>query len=84
MALSSNTISEYINNLLKQMNFSFDPLVGQLIAVVILLFISVVVGLIVYHIFEHYFSKWVKKTKTTLDDEIIRNVKKPVYLLGNF
>jgi small-conductance mechanosensitive channel len=81
MALSSNTISEYINNLLKQMNFSFDPFVGQLIAAFILLFISVVVGLIVYHIFEHYFSKWAKKTKTTLDDEIIRNVKKPVYLL---
>jgi len=81
MALSSNTISEYINNLLKQMNFSFDPLVGQLIAAFILLLISIVVGLIVYHIFEHYFSKWAKKTKTTIDDEIIKNVKRPVYFL---
>lgn len=81
MALSSNTISEYINNLLKQMNFSFDPLVGQLIAAFIIFVISIIAGLIVYHIFERYFSKWAKKTKTTLDDEIIRNVKKPVYFL---
>ena len=81
MALSSNTISEYINNLLKQMNFSFDPLVGQLIAAFIILVISIVAGWIVYHIFERYFSEWAKKTKTTLDDEIIRNIKKPVYFL---
>ena len=81
MALSSNTISEYINNLLKQMNFSFDPLVGQLIAAFIIFAFSIIAGLIVYHIFERYFSKWAKKTKTTLDDEIIKNVKRPIYFL---
>lgn len=63
------------------MNFSFDPLVGQLIAAFIIFAFSIIAGWIVYHIFERYFSKWAKKTKTTLDDEIIRNLKKPVYFL---
>ena len=35
----------------------------------------------VYHIFERYFTRWAKKTKTKLDDEILRNIKKPIYFL---
>jgi small-conductance mechanosensitive channel len=79
MALSSNTISEYINNLLRQSHLAVDSLVGQLIAAFIIFALAIITGWIVYHIFEHYFSKWAKKTKTTFDDEIIRNTKKPVY-----
>jgi small-conductance mechanosensitive channel len=36
-------------------------------------------GWIVYTIFEKYFSFWAKKTKTNLDDEILKNIKKPIY-----
>ena len=32
-------------------------------------------GWLAYFIFGKYFSKWATKTKTTLDDEILRNVK---------
>jgi len=78
MELSTN-IAEYINELLQQSNLTVDPLVGQLIAAFIIFAFSIIAGWIVYHIFEHYFSKWTKKTNTTLDDEIIRNIKKPVY-----
>lgn len=74
-------LAGYINELLKQYNLSTDPLIGQLIAAFIFFTLSIIIGWIVYHIFQHYFSKWAKKTKTTIDDEIIKNVKRPVYLL---
>jgi len=80
MALSFTIVSDYINQLLQQLHLTVDPIVGQLIAALIIFTIFVIVGWIVYFIFKHYFSKWAKKTKTTLDDEIIRNTKKPVYL----
>jgi small-conductance mechanosensitive channel len=58
--------------------------VGELIASILIFILFLVVGLIVYHVFEHYFSKWAKKTKTKLDDEILKNVKRPVYVLVLF
>jgi small-conductance mechanosensitive channel len=75
------TIAKYINELLKQSNLTVDPVVGQLLAAFIVFAASMIAGWIVYHIFEHYFSRWAKKTKTTIDDEIIKNVKKPIYFL---
>lgn len=80
MPLSFTIISDYINQLLQQSNFNVDPIIGQSIAAIIIFSAFVIIGWIVYFIFKHYFSKWAKKTKTTLDDEIIRNTKKPVYL----
>jgi len=44
---------------------------------IFLLFI--ITGWIIYHIFERYFVRWAEKTKTKLDDEILRNIKKPIY-----
>jgi len=58
-----------------------DPLPLQIFTAVIIFVLSILAGWIVYHVFEHYFSKWAKKTKTTLDDEIIKNIKKPIYFL---
>ena len=43
-----------------------------------------ILGWIVDHVFEHYFKKWASKTKTKLDDEILKNVKKPIYVLVIF
>jgi small-conductance mechanosensitive channel len=74
-------LSEYINDLLQQSHISVDPVAGQVIAAFIFFAFSLIAGWIVYHIFEHYFLKWSKKTKTTLDDEIIKNVKRPLYFL---
>ena len=58
-----------------------DPLILQISVAVIIFTLSILAGWIVYHIFEHYFSKWANKTKSTLDDEIIKNIKKPIYFL---
>jgi len=72
-------LGDFINELLKNNRININPLVGESIAAVILFALSIIAGWVVYHLFEHYFSRWAKKTKTTVDDEIIKNVKTPVY-----
>lgn len=80
MAFEIN-LGEYINSLLQESGYQFDPIIGQSIAAVIIFVLTFLIGWIVYHIFAYYFTKWAKKTKTTIDDEIIKNVKKPIYFL---
>jgi len=72
-------LGDFINELFRNNRINVSPLVGESIAAVALFVLSLVIGWVVYHLFEHYFSKWAKKTKTTLDDEIIKNTKRPVY-----
>ncbi len=88
MMIINFRLSEIINNLLKDKGILVSSLVGEIIAALIFFTLALILGLIVYSLFEHYFSKWAKKTKTTLDDEIIKNIKKPIYffviLIGLF
>lgn len=74
-------LGEYINTLLEQNGIYVNHVVGQVIAAVIFFALAFIIGWVVYHVFEHYFTRWAKRTKTTIDDEIIRNTKRPVYLL---
>jgi small-conductance mechanosensitive channel len=74
-------LGEYINSLLQNNGVQVNPIVGQVVAALIFFALAIIIGWIVYHIFEHYFTKWAKKTKTTIDDEIIKNTKRPVYFL---
>ena len=60
----SASISEWFND---AFGFS-DPLFGEIIWSTILLVAFLILGWIVDHIFEHYFKKLAKKTKTKLDD----------------
>jgi len=74
------SISQEINKI-----FGFtNPLFGELIWSTILFIIFLTIGLSIEKIFEHYFKKWAKKTKTKIDDEILKNVKKPIYVLVIF
>ena len=76
----STSISEWFNN-----TFGFsESIYGELIWSIILLIAFLILGWIVDHIFEHYFKILAKKTKTKLDDEIIKNVKRPIYVLVIF
>jgi small-conductance mechanosensitive channel len=52
---------------------------GEIIVSAFIFAIFIIIGWIVYHIFERYFSRWAEKTKTKLDDEILKNIKKPIY-----
>ncbi len=74
------SISQRINDM-----FGFpDQLYGELIWSTIILICFLLIGWIVEHIFERYFKKLAKKTKTKLDDEILKNVKRPIYILVVF
>jgi len=75
-----SSISQEINDI-----FGFtEPLFGELIISTIILIGFLILGWFIEHIFEHYFKRLARKTKTKLDDEILRNVKKPVYVLVVF
>ena len=74
-----DNLPEIINNQIRQFGINVSSWVGEVIVAIIVFLLTILIGWIIYYIFEHYFTKWAEKTKTTLDDEIIRNVKKPVY-----
>ncbi len=58
---------------------SLDQLASEIAASVIVFAFAILVGWIVFFVFEKYFTRWAKKTKTKLDDQILRNIKAPVY-----
>ncbi len=72
-------LGDIINQLFRDNRIIVDSFYGEIIAAIILFLGAFLIGWVIYHIFEHYFSKWAKKTKTTLDDEIIKNTKRPIY-----
>jgi len=72
-------LGDIINQLFRDNRIIIDTFYGEIIAAILLFLGAFFIGWIVYHVFEHYFSKWAKKTKTTLDDEIIKNTKRPIY-----
>jgi small-conductance mechanosensitive channel len=86
MDISAN-FADATNLINDKLGFS-NPLFGEAIISVIIFAVFLITGWIVYHIFERYFSRWAEKTKTKLDDEILRNIKKPIYffviLVGTF
>jgi small-conductance mechanosensitive channel len=72
-------LGDIINQLFRDNRINIDTIYGETLAAMILFVASLLIGWIVYHVFEHYFSRWAQKTKTTLDDEIIKNTKRPIY-----
>jgi len=74
-------ILEVIHNIFLYFGINFDPFVEQTIVSIGLFIFFIIIGWIVYRIIERYFTRWAKKTKTNLDDEIFKNIKKPIYFL---
>jgi small-conductance mechanosensitive channel len=75
------SLADFINQELREAGIYAAPLLGEIVVSIIIFFIAVSVGWIIYRFFERYLTKWAEKTKTKLDDEILRNVKKPIYFL---
>jgi small-conductance mechanosensitive channel len=65
-------------------NLIGDQFIAELIVGALFLIGFIILGWIITHVFEHYFMKWAKKTKTKIDDEILKNVKRPIYVLVLF
>jgi len=73
-------LTDYIHQLLLNLGLTTSIVVSEILASIIIFLIALFVGWIVYNIIERYFTKWTKKTKTKLDDEILSNIKLPIYL----
>ena len=78
MSLGTN-ILEFINDVFNTLGVNVSPFIKQVIASVSIFLFFIIIGWIVYYIFERYFTRWAEKTKTNLDDEILKNIKKPIY-----
>jgi small-conductance mechanosensitive channel len=65
-------------------NLGLSEFQSRLVVSIIVFIAFLVLGWIVDHVFEHYLKKWAKNTKTKIDDEILKNVKKPIYVLVIF
>ena len=72
-------IAEFVNQQLHHFGFNTEYIVSELIVSVLIFLFFILVGWIVYRLFEHYLVGFAHKTKTKLDDEILKNIKKPIY-----
>lgn len=54
---------------------------SEALAAIFIFGLTVAVGWIAYYVFSHYFSRWAQKTKTNLDDEILKSIRTMVVLL---
>jgi glucan phosphoethanolaminetransferase (alkaline phosphatase superfamily) len=61
--------------------FRTNQLTSEIIASVIIFSLTVLIGGFAYYLFGRYFSTWAKQTKTTLGNEILRNIKPAVIAL---
>jgi len=71
-------LSGYLYSQLNQNGIRIDQFAADAIAAVIVFAIALIIGWLAYYIFERVFINYAKKTKTKLDDEILKNIKKPV------
>ncbi len=68
---------------LLQNYFNLGQMESEIAAASIILVLSIAVGWTIYLIFRGYFSRWAKRTRTKIDDAILRNIKAPVLLLAS-
>jgi len=67
---------------LLQQYLSLGQLASEIIAFAIILAVAVTIAWIGHAVFKRYLLRWASKTKTNLDDEILRNVRAPIFLMA--
>jgi small-conductance mechanosensitive channel len=73
MASLSEWIMQYLG---------LDQTTSEIAAAAIIFALTIIVSWLCYSIFEKYLSRWAKKTKSKLDDEILRNIRAPFVSLA--
>lgn len=71
--------AKFINQLLEELGVETSPMVGEIIVSLFIFITAIFIGWLVYHFSERHLTRWAEKTKTKLDDEILKNIKKPIY-----
>jgi small-conductance mechanosensitive channel len=67
---------------LLQQYIGLSQIVSEIIAFSIIFSLAILIAWIGHTIFKRYLCRWATKTQTTVDDEILRNVRAPIFLLG--
>ena len=67
---------------LMQQYLNLDQLVSETVAFGIILAVALSIAWIGHSAFKRYLMRWASKTKSKLDDEILRNVRAPIFLLA--
>lgn len=71
------TLSELL-----QQYIGLSQIVSEIVAFSIIFSLALVIAWIGHTIFKIYLCRWAAKTETNLDDEILRNVRAPIFILG--
>jgi small-conductance mechanosensitive channel len=77
----ATTINNFVETFFDLLGINLSSIIIQIITAICILFCFLFFGWVVYTIFERYFTRWAEKTKTNLDDEILKNIKKPIYFV---
>ena len=71
------TLSELL-----QQYIGLSQIVSEVIAFSVIFSLALVIAWIGHTIFKMYLCRWATRTETNLDDEILKNVRTPIFLLG--
>jgi small-conductance mechanosensitive channel len=67
---------------LLQQYLSLGQLVSETVALFFILALAFAIAWAGHSVFKKYLLRWASKTETKLDDEIVRNVRAPIFLLA--
>jgi small-conductance mechanosensitive channel len=67
---------------LLQQYVGLSQLVSEIVAFAIIFSLAIIIAWIGHSLFKKYLCRWAAKTQTNLDDEILRNIRAPIFLLA--
>jgi small-conductance mechanosensitive channel len=70
-----------LSNFLEQY-LGLSQIVSEIIAFALIFTLAIVIAWIGHSLFKRYLCRWAARTETNLDDEILRNVRAPIFLLA--
>jgi small-conductance mechanosensitive channel len=70
-----------LSNLLQQY-LGLSQIISEIIAFALIFTLAVVIAWIGHSLFKKYLCRWATRTETNIDDEILRNVRAPIFLLA--
>ena len=70
-----------LSNLLQQY-LGLGQIVSEIIAFAVIFSLAIIIAWIGHSLFKRYLCRWATRTETNLDDEILRNVRAPIFLLA--
>jgi small-conductance mechanosensitive channel len=70
-----------LSNFLEQY-LGLSQIVSEIISFALIFTLAIVIAWIGHSLFKRYLCRWAARTETNLDDEILRNVRAPIFLLA--